>query len=958
MPTLSRAGLAILFSFALAPLSAQNPIALLNAGVTPGQVVLNPATGAVFIVNTEASTVTVLDGTTNTTSTLNVGIGPQAVAVNPATNKIYVANTVSNTVTVIDGATFSTTSVNTGIAPVALAVNPVTNMIYVANEGSGNVTVINGADNSTSTVTADSAPVAVAVNPVTNKIYVVNSMSFDVTVINGANNSTATVGVGNSPGAIVINPVTNKIYVANAGASTVSIIDGVTNNVDTAIVHSNPVRLAVNTVTNRIYVACFGANILDMINGATEAVTSLTVGTAPNWVSVDPLHDKVYVTNSSDATMTVANGDFSGTPVVPELTTTPLGLAFNPILNHAYVVTDYDFSQDQYDLLVIDGANFQPGSPGGNVPLGSPSAVAVNPVTNKYYVADPGVTGGDNVLIYDGNTDVATFVLVGTTPVSVAVNSLTNKIYVANAGGTVTVIDGATNGTNSVTAGSRPAFVAVNPVTNKIYVANRAGGNVTVIDGTTNSTSTVTVGTGPSAIAVNQATNKIYVANSGSNNVSVIDGATNTVTNVAVGTNPQAIAVNPVTNTVYAGNFGSMDLTVIAGSNNSTTTIALGHAPEAVAVNPLTNKIYLVCGDGSLLVMDGVLQNPIVYATMPSFMPGPASIAVNLASNKIYIALESSNYVNEIEGFSLSPNLTFLGAPADGVAVNPATGKGYFSLPGSSVYIVNEAKMVHVPLTTTITPLPGNVTTSATPTFTFTGASTFSPSAPAGQHVYFQVDTWQGKWQPTSLVSANTYTGTVPTALQTGEHILYAFLGDAQTAESNQAGSDMAGNIAAYYFVVLPGPLSQTITFNPLANQTYGVPPFPISATASSGLPVTFLSNTTAVCTVTGNTVTILAAGTCSITAYQAGNNTYASATPVTQSFTVFGALQISNTSLPAGLAGQAYDVTITATGGTQPYTFSASGLPSFLSINPPNGLVSGLVPVGSAGSYSIRFTV
>jgi hypothetical protein len=50
---------------------------------------------------------------------------------------------------------------------------------------------------------------------------------------------------------------------------------------------------------------------------------------------------------------------------------------------------------------------------------------------------------------------------------------------------------------------------------------------------------------------------------------------------------------------------------------------------------------------------------------------------------------------------------------------------------------------------------------------------------------------------------------------------------------------------------------------------------------------VPFTSTTTSVCSVLGSTVTILATGTCSITANQAGNSTYSAAPPVTRSFTV-----------------------------------------------------------------------
>ena len=61
-----------------------------------------------------------------------------------------------------------------------------------------------------------------------------------------------------------------------------------------------------------------------------------------------------------------------------------------------------------------------------------------------------------------------------------AVNPVTNKIYVANdTSNNVTVIDGATNH-NHCAAGTAPYAVAVNPVTNKIYVANLHSNNVTV----------------------------------------------------------------------------------------------------------------------------------------------------------------------------------------------------------------------------------------------------------------------------------------------------------------------------------------------------------------------------------------------------------------------------------------------------------------------------------------------
>jgi len=59
------------------------------------------------------------------------------------------------------------------------------------------------------------------------------------------------------------------------------------------------------------------------------------------------------------------------------------------------------------------------------------------------------------------------------------------------------------------------------------------------------------------------------------------------------------------------------------------------------------------------------------------------------------------------------------------------------------------------------------------------------------------------------------------------------------------------------------------------------------SATATSGLAVTFTSNTTSVCSVSGSTVTGVSAGTCTITASQIGNSTYLAAEQVALNITI-----------------------------------------------------------------------
>ena len=87
------------------------------------------------------------------------------------------------------------------------------------------------------------------------------------------------------------------------------------------------------------------------------------------------------------------------------------------------------------------------------------------------------------------------------------------------------------------------------------------------------------------------------------------------------------------------------------------------------------------------------------------------------------------------------------------------------------------------------------------------------------------------------------------------------------------------------------GPADQTISFGTApSGVTVGASDFSVSATATSGLSVTYTAQTPSICTVDSATgaLALLAQGTCTIAADQAGDgSTWAAAPEVTQSFTV-----------------------------------------------------------------------
>ncbi|QSE97430.1 Ig-like domain-containing protein [Fulvivirga lutea] len=89
-----------------------------------------------------------------------------------------------------------------------------------------------------------------------------------------------------------------------------------------------------------------------------------------------------------------------------------------------------------------------------------------------------------------------------------------------------------------------------------------------------------------------------------------------------------------------------------------------------------------------------------------------------------------------------------------------------------------------------------------------------------------------------------------------------------------------------------PDKQDQTITFEALADVAFGDPDFELTATASSGLAVTYTSSDESVATVNGSTVTIIGAGTTAITATQEGDDDFNAAVPVEQVLTVNKAAQ------------------------------------------------------------------
>ena len=141
------------------------------------------------------------------------------------------------------------------------------------------------------------------------------------------------------------------------------------------------------------------------------------------------------------------------------------------------------------------------------------------------------------------------------------------------------------------------------------------------------------------------------------------------------------------------------------------------------------------------------------------------------------------------------------------------------------------------------------------------------------------------------------------------------------TITASQIGNENyneASAVAQSLNIIDPAKTTQTISFSEIESKTYGDPDFDLTATASSGLSVTFTSSDESVATISGNTVNIVGAGTTTITASQSGNDEFNAAADVIQQLVVNKAQQsITFDELPEKtINDEAFDLSASASSG------------------------------------------
>jgi hypothetical protein len=316
--------------------------------------------------------------------------------------------------------------------------------------------------------------------------------------------------------------------------------------------------------------------------------------------------------------------------------------------------------------------------------------------------------------------------------------------------------------------------------------------------------------------------------------------------------------------------FGSAPFTVSATASSG---LAVSFASTTSAVCTTSGATVTLVAAGTCTIQATQAGNANWTAATPvnqSFQVTPASqtITFGALSKRAFGSAPFTVSATASSGLAVSfASTTSAVCTTSGATVTLAAA-GTFTSPETQAGNANYAAATPVSQSFQVTPASQTITFGALSNRAF-GSAPFAVAATASSGLAVSFNS-----QTTKVCGVS---GTTVTLLATG----------ACTIQATQAGNAnwAAATPVNQSFQVTQG--SQTITFGALSNQTLGTPPFTVSATASSGFAVSFASATTAVCTVSGSTVTLVAAGTCTIKATQPGNANWAAATPVNQSFQV-----------------------------------------------------------------------
>jgi YVTN family beta-propeller protein len=980
-----------------------------------GLMAMDQNNGTVFVAGDSQVTEILPDGTSKT-STPNLGGSVLfAIAVDSATHTAYVAasngsvaaiNGTDQTYSIVSGTlpTGCANYSNCAASPSGITVDEATNQVYVANYSTGSVAVIDGASNSfikNVTTSVGHSPNAISLDQFTHQIFVLGQESGNPSVVD----TITPANVASIPFTIGVQPASDPDILSYApilqttNPQPAFTLKPVSNYASSAPYNgqsaTNPVPTAVYYQTD----AWQGPWLPATGSGGAYSTSIPT----PLVLGAHILYS--YAVYGQEGTPESNSSGESSAPGIGQIQSTPF-----------LVTQDLAPPAATSTTLMASPASV---NYGGSVTLTATVTSSGDPVPGGTVTFYNGTTSLGNGTI-DGVTGVATLTTTALPPGndSITASFAAQGNYAASTSNAVTV---------NVSQPTAIMVLTLSPVSPIMYGTNASlqvavsgsngtatgtvsytvdgGGTQTVplAGGVANLNLGGALGAGNHTIAVTYSGDSIYAAITTAGTVTLV---VNKAVPVVTWATPAAITYGTelsvtqldATSTV-AGTYaytpaagstpaaGVQTLSVVFTPTDTTdysiasgnTNIQVNTAQLSVVVNPET-RVYglanpVLTGSVNGLLPQDSSKVAVTYSTtattsspvgsypITATVSGPASI--NYQPNITPSTLKVTPAISTLTWAPIVTSIVY-GAPL-GNGILDATSGG---IAGTISYTVAGAPVMGSSI------LPAGVY-AVTATFIPTDTTDYTTQS---KTISITVD------QAPLVISVDNatiafgapfpaFTATVQGLLNgnsvgNGISIMYATTATANSVPGvYPITASISGAAAGNYSIsVHPGTLtittdSQTITFPAIGNVVYGVAPFALRPSSSSGLLVS-ISVLSGPATISGNTLSVHGAGTVTLQASQAGNTQYKAAQPVTQSFLVAPAVltvSAQNTSRVYGAPNPtfAYIISGFVNGDTQ--SSSVSGAP-FLTTTAAASSEVGTYPINitantlSAPNYTFQY--
>jgi uncharacterized repeat protein (TIGR01451 family) len=457
-------------------------------------------------------------------------------------------------------------------------------------------------------------------------------------------------------------------------------------------------------------------------------------------------------------------------------------------------------------------------------------------------------------------------------------------------------------------------------------IGNSSGGTLNVTNSTISLNTAGTLGGGGifSGSGVLNVTNSTISGNSASDGGGggINSGGTATIANSTISNN---------STTGGAGGGGIRN----SGTVNSRNSIIAGNTASSGGPDfsgTLSSQDYNLIGNTSGATISGTTTHNITNQSA-----NLGALGNNGGPTRTMLPLPNSPAINAGDPANLPPDTFDVDGDSNTAEALPLDQRGFARVVGAN-FDIGAVEVSYAITATAGTPQNTSVNTAFTTALKAT--VTESGTAKSGISVTFTA--------PGSGASG-TFPGPSTTAVVStdGSGVATAptFTANAIGGSYNVIASIGTGQPTAT-FALTNNKLNQTINFPAPTDKTFGNADFTVTATATSGLVVSFSASGN--CTVTGagtGTVHLTGAGSCTITASQAGDPTYLAAPDVARTFNIAKAATTTAVTSSVNPSGVGQSVTFTAT------VTSPSGTPTGTVQFKDNGVNLGSpIPLNGSG--------